>query len=84
MDSISEEGEFIGRTSWDAPDVDPIVFLSEAPGQAPLEIGQMRKCKVTNASIFDLEAIPITPHEVQRDSADLTPAAKSTEFACVN
>lgn len=59
VDSLSEEGEFIGRTSWDAPDVDPIVFLSEAAGQEPLAVGQMRRCRVTSASTFDLEAVPV-------------------------
>ena len=46
---------------WDAPDIDPIVFLSppEAPGLAPLEVGQMRRCRVTGNSIFDLEAVPV-------------------------
>ena len=59
MDSISEEGELLGRTQWDAPDVDPLVFLSEAPEYAPLEVGQMRRCRVVGTSLFDLEAVPI-------------------------
>ena len=59
VDSISEEGEFIGRTCWDAPDVDPIVFLSEAADQEPLQVGQLRRCKVTGSCVFDLEAVPI-------------------------
>lgn len=60
MDSISEEGELIGRSQWDAPDVDPVVFLSNAEGVPSLEIGQMRRCRITSASLFDLEAIPVS------------------------
>lgn len=46
---------------WDAPDIDNIVFLSppESPELAPLEVGQMRRCRVVGNSIFDLEAVPI-------------------------
>ena len=59
MDSISEEGELLGRTQWDAPDVDPLVFLSEASEHAPLEVGQMRRCRIVGTSLFDLEAVAI-------------------------
>ena len=44
----------------DAPDVDPLVFLGEAPpGLPPLEAGQLRRCLVTGSSLFDLEAHPV-------------------------
>ena len=60
VDSLSEEGEFLGRTEYDAPDVDPLVFLSPGTeGLPPLQIGQMRRCLVSGASLFDLEAVPI-------------------------
>jgi TRAM domain len=61
VDSISEDGEFIGRTQWDAPDVDPIVFLSQPsdPSTPALEVGQMRRCIIDGSSLFDLEAHPI-------------------------
>lgn len=61
VDGYSEDGALIGRTQWDAPDIDPIVFLSEAKisGLPPLEVGQLRRCRVTGNSLFDLEAIPI-------------------------
>ncbi len=41
VDGVNDDGWLIGRTQWDAPDVDPLVFLSEAtePGIAPLEVG---------------------------------------------
>ena len=62
VDSITEEGEFVGRTEWDAPDVDPMVFLSEdssAEGIEPLAIGQMRLCHVDSTLLFDIEAHPV-------------------------
>ncbi|KIZ07386.1 MiaB-like tRNA modifying enzyme YliG [Monoraphidium neglectum] len=58
VDALGEDGGFIGRTEWDAPDVDPIVFLAEAedPAVPRLELGQVRRCRVDGASIFDLDA----------------------------
>ncbi|KAI3429616.1 hypothetical protein D9Q98_005702 [Chlorella vulgaris] len=60
VDGHTEDGEIFGRTQWDAPDIDPIVFLA-APeeGLPPLEVGQMRRCRVVGTSIFDLEAVPV-------------------------
>eukprot|EP00967_Tisochrysis_lutea_P127038 scaffold215603_cov17-Tisochrysis_lutea.AAC.1 len=56
QDGYSEDGALIGRTQWDAPDIDPIVFLSEedsnTSGLAPLEVGQLRRCRVIGNSIF--------------------------------
>jgi ribosomal protein S12 methylthiotransferase len=51
-----------GRTSLEAPDIDPIVFVSEpeaGSGLPALAMGQMRRCKVSGTSLFDLEANPI-------------------------
>lgn len=61
IDSISEDGELTGRTQWDAPDVDPIVFLdisNNSPEGLP-EIGEVWQCHITGASLFDLDAYPI-------------------------
>ncbi|MEW5308342.1 MAG: hypothetical protein WDW38_000311 [Sanguina aurantia] len=61
-DDGPEGGSLVGRTQWDAPDVDPLVFLSDAAvgsGIPALEIGQMRRCKIIGNSLFDLEAVPI-------------------------
>eukprot|EP00884_Botryococcus_braunii_P010092 jgi/Botrbrau1/19084/Bobra.0077s0001.1 len=61
VDDVNEEGELLGRTQWDAPDVDPLVFL-QAPqdeGIPPLAIGQMRRCRITGSSVTDLEAVPV-------------------------
>ena len=63
VDSMSEDGELIGRSQWDAPDVDPIVFLSqqgkEEAVNEQLEIGQMWRCRITGSCLFDLEAQPV-------------------------
>lgn len=64
VDGTTEDGWLFGRTQFDAPDVDPIVFLSDPPGGytshiSPLEVGQMRRCLITSNSLFDLEAYPI-------------------------
>ena len=61
VDSITEEGEFVGRTQWDAPDVDPMVFLSELDNNhaEPLAVGQMRLCQIDGALLFDVEAHPV-------------------------
>lgn len=61
VDGYTEDGEIYGRTQWDAPDIDPIVFLSppEDPSLPALEVGQMRRCRVVGNSIFDLEAVPV-------------------------
>lgn len=60
VDGITDNGELFGRTEWDAPDIDNIVFLEDAEGVEPLQVGQMRRCKVTGRSVFDLEAVPIS------------------------
>ena len=59
--AVTEDGELFGRTQWDAPDIDNIVFLSESEDDSVprLEVGQMRRCVVTGRSIFDLEAVPV-------------------------
>lgn len=60
IDGMTEDGEIFGRTQWDAPDIDNIVFIQDPEGDLEaVEIGQMRKCKIIGRSIFDLEAIPV-------------------------
>lgn len=61
VDGFNDDGFLIGRTQWDAPDVDPIVFLSEPTDGSvpPLEVGQIRRCKIDGNSLFDLEAHPV-------------------------
>ena len=61
VDGYDEDGCLVGRTQWDAPDVDPIVFVGDpAPGVPPAEPGTMVRCEVTSASLFDLEATPVS------------------------
>ena len=50
-----------GRTTLEAPDIDPVVFVTEdkTKGLPPIEPGQMRRCNVIGSSLFDLEAQPI-------------------------
>lgn len=60
VDGFNEEFDaWVGRTSLEAPDIDPIVFIAEpkaGSGMAGLEMGQIRKCKIVGTSLFDLEA----------------------------
>ncbi|KAL6784183.1 hypothetical protein ACKKBG_A05135 [Auxenochlorella protothecoides x Auxenochlorella symbiontica] len=61
VDGIGEGGELLGRTQWDAPEVDGQVYLLTPldPGVAPAEVGQMRRCRVVSSCIMDIEAEPI-------------------------
>ncbi|WIA39823.1 hypothetical protein OEZ86_005876 [Tetradesmus obliquus] len=42
VDGENEDGWLFGRTQWDAPDVDPIVFLSEPPASAAAGIAPLQ------------------------------------------
>lgn len=61
VDGLDEDGNLVGRTQWDAPDVDPLVFLSPSPDPSvpPLAKGQIRNCLVDGTCLYDLEAHPI-------------------------
>lgn len=60
IDGVNDEGQLFGRTQWDAPDIDPVVFIGEpAEGVAPAQVGEMRRCFVDNASINDIDAHPV-------------------------
>jgi ribosomal protein S12 methylthiotransferase len=62
IDGYDEDGSLIGRTQWDAPDVDPVVFVADpdpGSGVPPAVPGTMVRCLVTAASLFDLEATPV-------------------------
>jgi ribosomal protein S12 methylthiotransferase len=47
----NEEGSFVGRTEWDAPDIDNELFL---PGTSPVKIGDFVEVKITDATEYDL------------------------------
>eukprot|EP01025_Chloroclados_australasicus_P016891 TRINITY_DN1861_c2_g1_i1.p1 TRINITY_DN1861_c2_g1~~TRINITY_DN1861_c2_g1_i1.p1 ORF type:complete len:479 (-),score=30.98 TRINITY_DN1861_c2_g1_i1:167-1603(-) len=61
IDSQDDHGSFVGRTQWDCPEVDPIVFvtLPQETDIPELKIGQMRRCRIYSTSIYDLYASPI-------------------------
>lgn len=62
IDGVNEDGWLVGRTQWDAPDVDPCVFVgepAEGSGVRPAVPGELRRCLVTGATLFDLEAHPV-------------------------
>ncbi len=48
-----EKGVWIGRTRSDAPDVDGLVFVTEAP-QQPLAPGHLIECEIVAAQGYDL------------------------------
>ena len=55
---MDEEGA-IGRSKWDAPEIDGSVFLNGATGLAP---GDIVAATVTNADEYDLWAEIPSPH----------------------
>lgn len=60
IDNFDEDMDaWVGRTSLEAPDIDPVVFISEEEGGQKIEPGQMRKCKIVGSSLFDLEAVAL-------------------------
>ena len=61
IDEVDAEGA-IGRSQWDAPEIDGSVFLNGATDLAP---GDMIKARVTNADEYDLWADPIAPGKPQ-------------------
>ena len=46
-----EEGSFVGRTEWDAPEIDNELFL---PAASPVKIGDFVEVKITDATEYDL------------------------------
>jgi ribosomal protein S12 methylthiotransferase len=52
IDEVDEEGA-IGRSKWDAPEIDGSVFLNGATGLAP---GDIVSATVTHADEYDLWA----------------------------
>ncbi len=53
IDEVDEEGA-VGRSKWDAPEIDGSVFLN---GETGLRPGQMVKAKVVDADPYDLWAV---------------------------
>mmetsp|Transcript_3953 Transcript_3953/g.11192 ORF Transcript_3953/g.11192 Transcript_3953/m.11192 type:complete len:528 (-) Transcript_3953:374-1957(-) len=61
IDGFTEDGQMIGRTQWDAPDIDPVVFIGEPEDESTPrpQVGEMRRCFVDNVSISDIDAHPV-------------------------
>jgi ribosomal protein S12 methylthiotransferase len=55
IDEVDEEGA-IGRSQWDAPEIDGSVFLN---GETSLKPGDLIRATVTNADDYDLWAAPV-------------------------
>ena len=52
IDEVDAEGA-IGRSKWDAPEIDGSVFLNGANG---LQVGSIVQARVTNADDYDVWA----------------------------
>jgi len=57
VDEVDEDGA-VGRSKWDAPEIDGAVFLNGANGLKPGDIVQAR---VAHADEYDLWADPLSP-----------------------
>jgi len=53
-----EDGGVVGRSKWDAPEIDGSVFLNDAKGLKP---GDIVPARVTRADEYDLWAEPQAP-----------------------
>ncbi|MEW5798017.1 MAG: 30S ribosomal protein S12 methylthiotransferase RimO [Bacteroidota bacterium] len=54
-----EDGNFVGRTEWDAPEIDNEVFIPQTE-ETRLKIGQFVEVTISDATEFDLYAEPMT------------------------
>jgi ribosomal protein S12 methylthiotransferase len=62
-EEVDDDGQhiLIGRTRGEAPDVDPVVFLGQPQdgGVPPAQVGEIRRCRVSGAFLYELEAYPV-------------------------
>ena len=75
VDEVDEEGA-IGRSKWDAPEIDGSVFLDGAAGVKPGDIVQAR---VTHADEYDLWAVVEEAGAALRYRVAPTPRAAPTD-----
>lgn len=61
VEGHNDAGELVGRTQWDAPDVDgqALVLPSVDPAVPPAVPGQMRRCRVVSSVLLDVEVVPV-------------------------
>ncbi|MEC7159278.1 MAG: TRAM domain-containing protein, partial [Bacteroidota bacterium] len=52
VDEVDAEGNAIGRSQWDSPEVDNDIFIQTGDNYAP--VGQMIQVKITEADAFSL------------------------------
>ena len=58
IDSVSDDGIFYkGRSYGEAPEVDPEIFVASSDGE--LEIGKAYKCKIVDASDYELTGVTL-------------------------
>jgi ribosomal protein S12 methylthiotransferase len=62
VDGEDEEGVMLGRTEFDAPDIDNLVLLNDNSDESipRLEAGQMRRVKISDNITFDLVGEPVS------------------------
>ena len=60
IDELRPSGLAVGRTQWDAPEVDNQVLISPTAGQAPPLPGEIVGVKVTGVTPYDLKGNMIT------------------------
>jgi ribosomal protein S12 methylthiotransferase len=56
VDDLESEGVYLGRTEWDAPEIDCAVLISAETGKAKPEIGEFIEVEITDAVDYDLIA----------------------------
>ena len=61
IDGYDEDGVMVGRSQFDAPDIDNLVLLTNSSDESipPLEAGQMRRILITDNITFDLVGQPV-------------------------
>ena len=69
-----EGGAFIGRTEYDSPEVDNEVIV---PGEAEVRVGEFARVLVTDATEYDLHAVPVTPGVHLEPTEALTQVART-------
>jgi ribosomal protein S12 methylthiotransferase len=69
VDEVGEDGA-VGRSQWDAPEIDGTVILEGATGLKP---GDIVRAKITRADAYDLWAEPIGGRRVRAEANRATP-----------
>ena len=54
-----QPGVFIGRTRWEAPDIDGVVYVSGFDDESNVHVGDMIDCEIVAADGYDLIAAPL-------------------------